>query len=69
MTIKVFFSKNWDSLHARLNSHHEAWSYKKKKNKKIKAYKKSVQKEAADEKCLLILDIKLLNHRSEESIL
>ena len=25
---------NWDSLHARLNSHHEAWSYKKKKHKK-----------------------------------
>ena len=24
-----------DLLHARLNSHYEAWSYKKKKNKKI----------------------------------
>ena len=24
---------NWDSLHARLNSHYEAWSYKKKKKK------------------------------------
>ena len=23
----VFF--NWDSLHARLNTHYEAWSYKK----------------------------------------
>ena len=34
----IFF--NWDSLHARLNSHYEAWSYKKKKDKKIKAYKK-----------------------------
>ena len=32
---------NWDSLHARLNSHYEAWSYKKKKHKKIKAYRKS----------------------------
>ena len=31
----VFF--NWDSLHARLNSHYKAWSYKKKKHKKIKA--------------------------------
>ena len=30
---KVFF--NWDSLHARLNSHYKAWSYKKK----IKAQK------------------------------
>ena len=33
---------NWDSLLARLNSHYEAWSYKKKKHKKIKAYRKSV---------------------------
>ena len=28
---------NWDSLHARLNSYYEPWSYKKKKYKKIKA--------------------------------
>ena len=28
---------NWNSLHARLNSHYKAWSYKKKKYKKIKA--------------------------------
>ena len=28
------FLLNWDSLHARLNSHYEAWSYKKKKHKK-----------------------------------
>ena len=28
---------NWDSLHARLNSHYKAWSYKKRKDKKIKA--------------------------------
>ena len=31
---KIFF-KNFDSLHAMLNSHYEAWSYKKKKHKKI----------------------------------
>ena len=38
-----FFFFNWDSLHARLNSHYEAWSYKKKKStKKITGYKKSV---------------------------
>ena len=37
---RVFF--NWDSLHARLNSHYEAWSYKKKKHKKITAYRISV---------------------------
>ena len=24
-----FFFFNWDSLYARLNSHYEAWSYKK----------------------------------------
>ena len=37
-----FFFFNSDSLHARLNSHYEAWSYKKKKHKKITAYRKSV---------------------------
>ena len=36
------FFKNLDSLHARLNSHYEAWSYKKKNHKKITAYRKSV---------------------------
>ena len=37
-----YFFKNWDSLYARLNSHYKAWSYKKKKHKKIKAYRKSL---------------------------
>ena len=36
----IFF--NWDSLHARLNSHYESWSYKTKKHKEIKVYSKSV---------------------------
>ena len=40
----LFYAKhfcfNCDSLHARLNSHYEAWSYKKKKHKKIIAYRK-----------------------------
>ena len=36
------FSLNWDLLHARLSSHYKAWSYKKKKHKKIAAYRKSV---------------------------
>ena len=36
----LFF--NWDLLHTRLNSHYEALSHKKKKHKKIKAYRKSV---------------------------
>ena len=33
---------NWDSFHARSNNHYKAWCYKKKKNKKIKAYRKPV---------------------------
>ena len=37
---ELFF--NWDSLHARLNNHYEACSYKKKKHKKVKAYKTTV---------------------------
>ena len=52
----VFF--NWDSLHTRLNCHYNDWSYKKKKHKKIKAYRKSVWKEPTAKKCLLILDLK-----------
>ena len=44
--ISFFFQKkqktNWESLHARLNSHYNAWSYKKQKHKKIETYRKSV---------------------------
>ena len=36
------FFLNWDSLHARLNSHYEAWSYKKRSTKRITGYSKSV---------------------------
>ena len=36
------FFFNWDPLYARLNSNYEAQSYKKKKHKKIKAYRQSV---------------------------
>ena len=32
--IDFFFFFNWDSLHARLNSQYEAWSYKKGSTKK-----------------------------------
>ena len=31
----LLFFWDWDSLHASLNTHYEAWSYKKKKRKKI----------------------------------
>ena len=37
-----FFNFNWDSFHARLNSHYEAWSYKKRSTKKITGYRKSI---------------------------
>ena len=50
------FFKNWDSVHARLNSHYEARNYKKKKYKKIKAYRK--YKDPTDKKCLVILHLK-----------
>ena len=46
---------NWNSLHAMPNSHYVASSYNKKKFRKIKAYRKSVQKEPTD-RCPLILD-------------
>ena len=51
---------NWDSFHARLNNHLEAWSYMKKKHKNIKAYKKSVQNEFTVKRCLLTLDLKTI---------
>ena len=38
----LFFLKKWNSFHARLNHHYNAWICKKKKYKKIKAYRKSV---------------------------
>ena len=47
--------------------HYEAWSYKKKKDKNIKAYWKPVQKEPRVKRCLLILGLKPL--RSKENIL
>ena len=36
------FFFNWYSLHARLSSHYEEWSYKNWKHKKVKAYRKSI---------------------------
>ena len=50
---------NWDSLHARLSSHCKEWSCKKMNHKKIKAYRKHVQKETIVKRSLLILDLKL----------
>ena len=44
---QVFF--NWDSLRTRLNRHCKAWSYKKKKHRKLKY---------TINRCTLILDLK-----------
>ena len=52
---KVFF--NWDSLHSRLNSHYEGWSYKKMKHKKDYSIQERFRKNL------------LLKDRSKESIL
>ena len=49
---------NWDSLHARLSSHYNAWSYKKGSTKKITGNRKSVYNEPTVKRCLLILDLK-----------
>ena len=54
----LFF--NWASLHTRLNSYYEAWSYKKRSAKKITGYRKFVQKEPTVKRCQLILDLKPL---------
>ena len=45
LAVLGFFLKKWDSFNTRLNSHYKAWSQKKKKHTKIKAYRKSLQKE------------------------
>ena len=39
---QCMFFFNWYSLHAQLNSHYEAWSYKKRKHKKVKACRISI---------------------------
>ena len=52
------FSLMKDSLNAGLNSHYKASSYKKKKHKKTKAFRKSLQKEPTVNRCLLILNLK-----------
>ena len=52
--VNPFF--NWHAFHARLSSPYRAWSYKKKKHKKIKASKKSLWEESTvKNRCLLIL--------------
>ena len=45
---------NWDSLHARLNRHYNAWSCKKKKHKKITTYRKSIYKEPTVKKKMFV---------------
>ena len=57
-TQDIFFKL--EITHARLNRHYEAWSYKKKMHKKIRAQRKSVLKEPTVKRCLSILDLKPL---------
>ena len=57
--IYIFNIFNCDSLHARLNSHYKAWSYKKKKHKKIIYSIQEIRLERTYS-CLLILDLKPL---------
>ena len=40
-TDRFFF--DWDSLHARLNNYYKAWSYRKKKHKKVNLFRKNLQ--------------------------
>ena len=66
MTSQFFI--NWFSLHARLDSHCEGWSYKKKK-KKMKIIEQSCIERTHEKTRLLTLDLSYLGHRSKESIL
>ena len=43
-SLVLSFLFTWDSLHARLNSLYKAWSYKKKKHKKIMAHRKCLER-------------------------
>ena len=52
--VSGLFFFNWDSLYAGLGMELQ----EKKKGKKIKAYRKSLQKEPTANRCLLILDLK-----------
>ena len=51
---------NWDWLHARLKSYYKARSYKKKKHKKIKAYRNSVCKKPTVRRFLLTLTLNVI---------
>ena len=53
----LFFYLKLGFTPCKAERHYKAWSYKKKKHKKIKTYRKSVLKEPAVKRCLLILDL------------
>ena len=44
VSAQQFFFFSWDSLHARLNSHYKAWSYKKKHKKDYRLQKICLEK-------------------------
>ena len=66
--LNPYLKKNWDSLHARLHCHYKAWSHKKKKYKKIKAYRKSLKKKPTVKRRLLILDLKPFRSKVKEKL-
>ena len=49
--VGMFFF-NWDLLHARLNSHYKAWSYKKKKPIKFKKHAENLFRKNLQLKCV-----------------
>ena len=49
---------NWDSLHAKLISQHEEWSYKKKKRKNIKSIQENSLERIQRLKSPITLDLK-----------
>ena len=51
-----------DTLHSRLNSHYEAWSYNRKKYKKIKS-----KEEPKGKRSLLTLDLKSPRSQAKEN--
>ena len=69
LIFRLFFFFNWNSLHARLNSHYKAWSFKKKDAQKRLKHTGNLFRKDLQLIGLLILNLKSFNYRSKESIL
>ena len=55
----IFFF-NGESLYVRPNNHYKVQRYRKEKYKKVKAYRKSAEKEPTVKRYLVVLDLKPL---------